>query len=354
MVDGVRVVTLNVLGYARAKSLRRIVGWLQFEARLLAMRFSDLPRPDVIIASSLSILSIINGLILRRRFRCLLVFEVRDIWPLLLTENAGFSRRNPLVYALGLVEWLGYRYSDRIVGTMPNLVAHVRTVLGYHRHVHCIPMGVPEEMIADDVTELPSHLEVTFPRADFVVTHAGSVGIDNALGTLLKAARLLKSNPRIGFLIIGKGDLVDVYRASCADLPQVVFADPVPNKHLQPILRRSSVLYFATHSSVVLDYGQSLNKLVDYMYSGRPIIGSHSGFPSMVDEAACGEFVPSDDAEALARALKGWAKLPAAELDAIGARGRDWILANRTFPRLAEDYLALMFGQATCRPGQVD
>jgi glycosyltransferase involved in cell wall biosynthesis len=346
MVDGVRVVTLNVLGYRRAKSLRRILGWLHFEARVLLMRLSDLPRPDVIIVSSLSLLSVISSLIFKRRFGSLLVFEVRDIWPLVLTENGGFKRNNLFVRALGLVEWLGYKYADRIVGTMPNLGAHVREVLGYGRDVACVPMGVPEEMVADGVAEFPVHLESAFPSAEFVVTHAGSIGIDNALDTLLEAARLLKDDSRIAFFIIGKGDLVKGYRAACADLPRVVFADPVASKYVQPILRRSSALYFAAHPTVVLEYGQSLNKLIDYMYAGRPVIGSYSGFPSMIDEAGCGEFVPAGDAQALVRTLQSWAGRPSAELDAVGARGRNWVLANRSYDRLADDYLGLISGSS--------
>jgi glycosyltransferase involved in cell wall biosynthesis len=344
MVDGVRVVTLNVLGYRRAKSLRRIFGWLQFEARLLMMRSDDLPGPDVVIASSLSLLSILNGLLLKFRRRCLLVFEVRDIWPLVLTENGGFSRFNPFVVAFGLVERLGYLYSDRIVGTMPNLVAHVRSVLGRHKDVACIPMGVPEELIADDAASFPLHLEEIFPTADFVITHAGSIGIDNALDTLLDAARLLKDDGRIAFFIIGKGDLVEEYKVRCADLPRVVFADPVSSREVQPILKRSSAVYFAAHPTVVLDYGQSLNKLIDYMFSGRPVLGSYSGFPSMVDEAGCGEFVPAGDAQALVRALINWAGRPRAEMNAMGARGRAWVLANRSYERLADDYLVLLSG----------
>lgn len=342
MVDGVRVVTLSVLNYQRAKSLKRILGWLHFEARVLAMRISDLPRPDVVIASSLSLLSVLSGLVFKRRFGSQLVFEVRDIWPLILTENGGFKKRNPLVRALGLIEWLGYKYADRIVATMPNVGGHVHKVLGYRREVACIPMGLPEEMVSDGVAEFPQHLEAVFPKAKFVLTHAGSVGTDNALETLLDAARLLKGDQRIAFFIIGKGDHVESYKRECANLPQVVFADPVANKYVQPILQRSSALYFASHPTEVLEYGQSLNKLIDYMYSGRPVLGSYSGFPSMIDEAGCGEFVPAGDSQALVRAMQRWMQRPTNELDAIGARGRQWLLKNRTYDRLANAYIELI------------
>jgi glycosyltransferase involved in cell wall biosynthesis len=230
---------------------------------------------------------------------------------------------------------------------MPNLDDHVQEVLGYRRDVACIPMGLPEEMVSDRVTEFPPHLEAVFPKAEFVLTHAGSVGIDNALDTLLDAARLMKDDTRIAFFVIGKGDLVERYKSECADLSQVVFADPVANKYVQPILRRSSVLYFAAHATVVLEYGQSLNKLIDYMYSGRPVIGSYSGFPSMINEADCGEFVPAGDAHALVDALQRWANLPKHELEAMGARGRQWVLKNRTYGRLADEYIKLISGASS-------
>jgi glycosyltransferase involved in cell wall biosynthesis len=103
------------------------------------------------------------------------------------------------------------------------------------------------------------------------------------------------------------------------------------------------VIYFSTFKSKVWDYGQSLNKMIDYMLSGRPIIGSYSGFPSMINEAECGVFIPAEDAQALKDAILRFADMPSEERDAIGARGREWIIANRRFTKLAYSYLDIMF-----------
>ena len=54
-------------------------------------------------------------------FKTKLVFEVRDIWPLTLTEEGGFSSLNPLIIILRAIELVGYRFSDLVVGTMPGL-----------------------------------------------------------------------------------------------------------------------------------------------------------------------------------------------------------------------------------------
>jgi glycosyltransferase involved in cell wall biosynthesis len=102
----------------------------------------------------------------------------------------------------------------------------------------------------------------------------------------------------------------------------------------------------------VFEYGQSLNKLIDYMYSGRPVLGSYSGLPSMINEAACGEFVPAGDVQALVGAIREWAERPSAELDTMGARGRAWVLSNRSYERLADDYLALISSSNPCSKGR--
>ena len=337
-VEGVRVVSLSVLPYNTTQSLARILGWIQFEVKLFFMKKNDIPKPDYIVASSLSLLSIINGLILRWRFKSKLIFEIRDVWPLLLTENGGYHRWNPFVLALGLVEWMGYKYSDQIVATMPNLGPHVNNVLGYSRKVHCIPMGISDEMLNETKIPLPSDLESQFPKNKFVVTYAGSIGVDNALDVFFEAVRLLQDNPQVVFRVFGKGDLLKRYMAECSDLDNIFFAGDIPAGMVQSVLKKSSIVYFATHPSIVLDYGQSLNKVIDYMYSGRPILASHSGYQSMLNEANCGYFVPADDAYKLSTEITRLSKLSPLELDQIGSRGRDWLFKNRTYETLAANY----------------
>lgn len=341
-VEGVRVVSLSVLSYRRVQSLARIVGWLQFEMKLFFMKKSDLPRPDYIVASSLSLLSVLNGLVFRWRFKSKLIFEVRDVWPLVLTENGGFHRWSPFIFGLSLVEWIGYRYSDHIVATMPNLAPHVKNVLGFSREVHCIPMGISSELLNEVRFSLPADFDGQFPKDKFIVTYVGSIGVDNALDVLFQAVRLLKDNPHIAFRIFGKGDLLDRYRAECSDLDNIFFGGPIPAGLVQSVLERSSLLYFSTHPSIVLEYGQSLNKIVDYMFSGRPILASHSGYQSMLNEADCGYFIPANDSSALVMTICNLSALPDAKLDEIGSRGRSWLLENRQYDKLALQYAQLL------------
>jgi glycosyltransferase involved in cell wall biosynthesis len=305
------------------------------------MPTAGLTKPDVVIASSPSILSIISGLYFRWKYGAKLIFEVRDIWPLVLVEEGGLRGWNPFVIVCGLVERFAYRAADEIVGTMPNLSARVEAVLGYSKPARCVPMGIDPSTI-DARTPLPvAYFANHIPRGAFIICHAGTIGVTNALDTFFECARIMKCDQGVCFLLVGDGYMKTHYQALASDLENVFFAPPIPKSMVQSLLSEVNVVYFAAHPSKVLQYGQSLNKVVDYMLSGKPVVASFSGYESMINESGCGTFVPAGDAIALAGEIRRLKMLPESERRAIGGRGRTWILRNRRYGDLAAKYLEI-------------
>lgn len=94
--------------------------------------------------------------------------------------------------------------------------------------------------------------------------------------------------------------------------------------------------------SPIYRYGISPNKLIDYMLAAKPIVASYSGYPSMINEADCGVFVPSGDLVALRDAVFRFRSMSPEERKVIGCRGRDWVLKNRSFSVLANNYLDVL------------
>jgi glycosyltransferase involved in cell wall biosynthesis len=342
-IDGVQFCWVRTLKYGAAKSLRRILSWLDFEWQLWRLPKQDFPSPDAVIVSSLSLLTILNGLLLRVRHRCRLIFEVRDIWPLTLTEEGGLSRWNPFVLMLGLVERVGYRLADEVVGTMPNLGEHVAGVLGYPKKVHCIPMGVDRQTLPPGEDSAGNPLAALVPRGKFIVAHVGAMGISNALDTFMACAEAMRDEPGVHFVTVGNGDLRASYESRFGRLPNLTFAPKVSKKDVPGVLAACDLLYFSAHPSKVWLYGQSLNKLVDYMLAGKPIVASYTGYPSMINEAACGTFVPAGDAEALRQEIIRFARMPKREREICGRRGREWILKHRGYDKLAGGYMDIIF-----------
>ena len=339
VVDGVKLIWLKTMQYSIAKSIKRVFSWFHFEWNLFRLDKSFFPAPDVVVVSSLSLLTIINGLILKHRFKCRLVFEVRDIWPLTIIEEGGVSKYNPFVLLLSLIERVGYQKSDLIIGTMQNLGEHVKNVVGYERPVHCIPMGVSKDQVMNVAPLNEGYKEKYLGSSKIKIVHAGTIGITNALDVFFEAASAMRDNSMVEFVVVGDGALRNYYYTRYGSLDNVIFAPKVPKNQVQAVLSECDLVYFSVHKSKVWNYGQSLNKVVDYMLSGKPIIASFTGFPSMINESGCGSFVPAGDIPALVSEIERYSKLSASERLIIGKKGQSWLLENRSYEKLGKDFL---------------
>jgi glycosyltransferase involved in cell wall biosynthesis len=186
------------------------------------------------------------------------------------------------------------------------------------------------------------YVESYLPRDGFVIGYAGTIGITNALDPFFEAVEALRDDPATQFLVVGDGGLLPDYQNRFSHLPNLTFGPQVPKQAVQSVLAACDLLYFSTHQSRVWEYGQSLNKLIDYMLSGKPVVASYTGFPSMLNEAGCGTYVPAGDVPALVQEFRRYASMSHAERSEIGDHGRTWILEHRNYKRLAHDYLPIL------------
>ena len=330
------LVTLQTPSYRRSNSPLRFISWFVFELFVVLFILRSRLNPDVVICSSLSLLSVISGLFVKFFYRSKFVFEVRDIWPLVLVDE-GFSRFHPLVLFLSVFEYLGYSFSDLIVGTMPALSRHVFHILSRPKQVITIPMGYsPIQTLQVDSPTISHYFEPLHGK--FVVGYCGSIGTSNYLEPFFQSAKLLSSNDSIHFVVVGAGDLLDYYKTEYSDLPNLTFIPKVPKSSVPSILSYFSISYISVAPSRRWLFGQSLNKLIDYMSSGLPVIASYSGYQSMINESGCGFYVPSDDVPSLIDQILYCSTLEPDDLRSLGSKGREWILSNRLYSFLASIY----------------
>lgn len=337
--DGVAIKWIKTKKYIKTASIDRILSWLDFERKLFSMDLSKLSKPDVVIISSLSIFSIIYGYYLKRKFGSFLVFEIRDIWPLTMTEEAGFSKSHPLVLLIGFIEKFGYKKADLVAGTMPRLDLHVEQLLGYKKPFHCSPLGFDPENYSEDFLKEKNPFSEIAPANKVVIGYAGSMGVTNALEPFMEAIQMMKDNTNVHFVLVGSGDLRSSYEEQLKDCPNVTFMQRIQQSEVKYFLQVCDILYLSTKDSKVWDYGQSMNKVVEYMLAAKPIIASYTGYPSMINEADCGQFINSTSAEDIKIAILHYADMSVEERAKIGNNGRKWIFENRTYPLLGKQYI---------------
>lgn len=344
--DGFDVTWVNTPKYDKATSIKRLLGWLYFEVMVMwSLIGKRYPKPDVVIASSLSLFSIISGAFIKKFFGAKLVFEVRDIWPQTLMDLKGLSSKHPLVMVLGGMEKFAYKYADEIVGTMPGLDTHVKNVVKTDCRITCIPQGVDLSFYSDHQEDIGEDYRVSYiPSDKFIVTYAGTFGSANSLDRIIDAAKLIESQgyQNIHFLFVGDGYLKQDLLRHAKGSSNITFAPKVKKSQVQSVLAASDVLVAAVRDEPIYKYGLSLNKFIDYMYAAKPIVAMYSGYPSMINEANCGQFTPANDPAAFAHAILDLYGKPTDELRMIGQRGHQFVVTQREMSVVANKYMELL------------
>jgi glycosyltransferase involved in cell wall biosynthesis len=294
-------------------------------------------KPDVIIVSSLSLLSILSGYYFSKKFNIKFILEIRDIWPLTAMELGGYSKWNPFILFLSWIEKLGYRNADVIVGTIPNLVEHVQNTVEKFQRCVCIPQGITKQQL-NTFEKLPEeYIKKVFQRKAFRIAYTGTMNKANTIETLLEVAKNMGPDAGVDFYFLGKGDEKPKYVQKYGSFDHIHFLDAIPKNQVRDFLNNVDVTYDSFYGEMA-KYGLSRNKWIDYMAASKPIICSFSGFQSLINDAKCGVFVPGNDQNALLKAIKEFKNLPSNELKEMGDNGRRYIETYRTFDKLSSEY----------------
>ena len=160
----------------------------------------------------------------------------------------------------------------------------------------------------------------------FIALYAGAHGMSNDLGVLLDAAKLLRDDPHIQFILLGDGKEKPALQARAAELKlsNLVFLDSVPKSEMPAALAAADACIAILKP--LEEYKTTYpNKVFDAMAAGRPIVLAIDGVIREVVEAArCGIFAQPANPSALAEAIRSLAT-DRAESRAMGRRGREYL-----------------------------
>jgi len=224
-----------------------------------------------------------------------------------------------------------------------------------------IRMGVPAEKIylvpswadVESIRPLPRQnifrRENRLAEINFIVLHAGNMGLKQSLRTVVEAARLGEaSSPDTIWLLVGDGEerrhlqeLVAEYGLSALHVLPLQPANLFPY-----VLAAADVLLLVQMASITDAVIPS--KLLTYMAAGRPIVASvnkHSEAARCIREGDCGLIVPPEDPRSLIDAIKYLRSMPA-EAQRLGANGRAYVeerFAKRVVLRLYDSFFAAAF-----------
>jgi hypothetical protein len=248
-------------------SYRRILSWFCFEYRVLRFNFKKIKfKPDVIYVSSLSLLTILNGIYLKKKFKAKLIFEMRDLWPYFLYTTGKFSKYNPLIILLGYIEKLGIYYSDLVVGLIPQIGNYLQYREFPNKKFLFSSFPVNKRFF------LKRKIDLNIDKFFFNICYAGNFGFDNHLQALFDMIPET-DDKKIKFHFFGTGSLKEDFKRKYNLSKNINFYEPVPYKNMHSVLVQMDCLIvsFGFNDKYPL-FGYELNKINNYIMSQKPII----------------------------------------------------------------------------------
>ncbi|HKP84685.1 MAG TPA: glycosyltransferase family 4 protein [Blastocatellia bacterium] len=306
-VDGIDVVEVRAgySDYLRGTTigyLARIRSFLQF-AFACSRVVRKLPRPDLVFATSPPLTIGIPALVASKRHKAPLVFEVRDLWPEAAIQMGALRNPGTIAFARALERAI-YRNSSHVIALSPGMRDGILAAGMRPEQVSVIPNASDLELFSPEVNgeEVRARLGI---NGQFVCSYFGVMGEANDLNPVVEAARLLEARGEKGivFVLHGKGKRRVELESLCRshNLTNVIFSDPIPDKHAVARLAAASDVCMTIYKNVPILYTCSPNKLFDTFAAGRAaLVNSPGWLKDLVEQHEAGLYVRPDDAEHLA------------------------------------------------------
>jgi len=343
--NGVEIVRVASTSFERSKLGARAANYVTYLTSALLGGLRG-PRPDVVLCMTDPPIVADIALLVARRYRAPLVVISQDVFPEIAVELKRLE--NPVATRLlrALVS-LYLRRADRIVAIGDTMRRRLEAKGAPPERVRVIPNWVDTSRLVprDKANEwaLRGGLD-----KKFVVMHSGNVGHAQDLDSLVRAATFLRDLDDLAIFIVGTG----ARHAELVALAERLEVDQVQFLYYQPRDVLAQSLSAADVHVVGLARGLAgyvvPSRLYGILAVARPVIVAadpESETAEVVERIGCGIVVPPGRPELLARAIRDTHD-GKYDLEAMGARGREWVEQEADRSVAMRRYRDLLLGLA--------
>ncbi len=340
--DNMQFVWVKIPEYTEAHSKQRALNWFIFANKIRKLTRIIKEKPDLILYSSPSPIGYLASKWLANFYKSKYCFEVRDIWPLTLSELGGYSKNHPFIRLMQWLEDRAYKKSDYVISNLFNAVEHMKSRGMNNEKFRWIPNGFSLDEVSQP-EPLDSKIIALLPKDKFIIGYTGTIGVANAIDTLIDTAALCKDDD-IHYVLVGGGKEKESMQDKVASLGlnNITFINSISKKQIQSMLSFFDICYIGWHKNSLYRFGIAPNKLPEYLYSGRPIVHAFSGNGDPVMIAKAGLTVEAEDPHAILKAIKDIKNMSKAERDQLGLNGYKFAIENLEYKQLSKKILELI------------
>ena len=344
-IDGIKYIWVNTPKY-EGNGIGRIKNMFAFIKKTMykASYFANKYKPDVVIASSTYPSDNYVAKKISKLSGAKYFYEVHDLWPLSPIELGGMSKLHPFTVAMQHAESFAYRKADAVISMLPKTQEHMKSHGLDLKKWHYIPNGVildewnNKAKLNDKTLQQISEIKSRF---DKIVAYTGTLGLANALDSLILSAEIVKD---VAIIIVGKGPEKENLQKLIADknLQNVFILESINKQEIPSLLQMFDILYIGLQYQSLFRFGISPNKLIDYMMAAKPIIQAIDAGNNVVKEVGCGIDIEPENPHAIANAITELMNKPKEELEKMGQNGHDFVLKNHDYSILAKKFVNIM------------
>ena len=292
------------------------------------------PRVDIVIASSPSPFVGLTGYILSRLKRVPFVLEVRDLWPEDLVQEGLMDPGLSTFLMEKLMRFL-YVRSELILAVTAGIRDGITRRGIPEKKVVLVTNSVNVDMFNKKIDTSEIRKEIGIDN-EFVALYAGNHGVSNALETVIEAARQLKNEKNILFLMIGDGEEKNnlIQLSKQYGLENIKFVEAQPKSRM-PVFFAAANASIVPLKNVPVYEGALPNKLLDSMASATPVIlATGEEAQRIIKDSQGGLCVEPENATQLAEAVLQLAKDKKAAED-MGENAQRYAFEHYSHEKLA-------------------
>lgn len=297
-----------------SNNFKRLFNMIDFYRGLLKLRkkseLFNIEKPDIIYGSSVHPLTLVAGIKLAKFFNVECISEVRDLWPESIVAYSNLSKKNIIIRMLYRCEKWIYKKSDRIIMTWEGGYKYIcdKGWDEIHRNkVFNINNGIVLEQFDFNVNNNIYSDEILNDKNFLNVVYTGSIRKVNDVGFLVDVAKKLDEfeNNIIRILVYGAGTDVEniCNRINSEKIESMIYMGSVEKKYIPSILTQSWINILHNKSTELDKYGQSQNKLFEYLASGKPVLQTYSTNFSIIEKYSCGVMCKEQKADIVVQKL---------------------------------------------------
>ena len=271
IIGGVEYIFIEEKSFKKINLFTKFLRMTSFSYNLLKsfiLKRINIGNVDIVLSSSPDLFSSFVAYIIARNKKAKFILEIRDIWPLSQVVHHKFSKKNPLIIILRMIELFLHNKADYVTSQLNNYQKYLEDNNITVQYLY-IPQVYNKPLRKEKIV-----IDFPYEKFDKIGIYAGTIGSFYQIENLLK---YFPDNLRekIAIIIIGDGDkwnhINDLIKENHFTN---IFLMKSVNKELLLNYYEISDFAISSHPSEpdLYKYGLCPLKDIDYMYNKLPVL----------------------------------------------------------------------------------